>query len=137
MSDPLKAGIVTAIKADAGLGALIGDKIYADKAPQNVTLPYITYQIVTEEGVHHQTGITSLASTDIQFSVWAATASSRFDIKDALRVLFDGKIHQTFGSAFCQRVINTNNNDTIESQEDGSQNFSYGVFMDFEFWHNR
>jgi hypothetical protein len=45
---PLQAAIVSAVKADAGLGALIGDRIY-DRVPMNsagqvtATFPYVSF----------------------------------------------------------------------------------------------
>lgn len=137
MTDTLKAGIFTAMNADSTLTALLVDRIFPDRANQTDSLPYITYNIRTELGVHHQTGVDGLALTEVQFSIWAASSESRQSVKDAVRDLFDGKIRQTFGSSFCPSVRNTSNTDTTDDPEDGSQNFAFGVFMDFEFWHQR
>jgi hypothetical protein len=137
MADTLKAGIYSALSGSAAIGALVGDEIYPDRAPQDTTLPFITYFVVSEEGVHHQAGVGDKARTTIQFTVWASSATSRSAIKQALRDEFDGQIRQTFGSSFCMSVRNTNNNDVTEDPIDGSQNFSYGSHMDFEFWHIR
>ena len=137
MTDTLKAGIFTSMAAESTITDLVGQRIYPDRAPQGDTLPYITFDSPTEAGVHHQTGVTRLAETDIQFKIWAATSESRSAVKQAVRAFFDGKTRQTFGSSFCQSVRNTNNQDSIEEPEDGSQNYIFGVFMDFKFWHTR
>ena len=137
MTDTLKAGIFTAMSAEATITALVGTRIYPDRAPQGDTLPYITFDSPTEGGVPFQEGVADLAETEIQFNIWAATSESRSAVKQAVRAFFDGKIRQTFGSSFCPSVRNTNNTDTIEEPEDGSQNYIFGVFMDFKFWHTR
>ncbi len=137
MADTLKAGIYTTLSGSAAIGALVGDEIYPDRAPQDASLPYITYFVVSEEGVHYQQGVGDKARTNIQFTVWATSSESRSSIKQALRDEFDGQIRQSFGSSFCMSVRNTNNTDTTEDPDDGSQNFSYGSHMDFEFWHVR
>jgi hypothetical protein len=137
MSDTLKAGIYTAMAAEVTITNLVSTNIYPDSAPEDIAMPYITYQVTSELGEPYQLGVSAIADTDIQFNVWAATSESRSAIKAAIRIFFDGSIRQTFGSSFCQSVRNTNNIDTVENPDDGSQNFSYGCFMDFKFWHSR
>lgn len=55
MSDPvellLQGAIVTRLKADSGVGALVGDKIY-DRPPSSPAFPYVTIrvpQVIDEE----------------------------------------------------------------------------------------
>ncbi len=137
MSGELKEGIFTVVTADAGLTALIVDRIYPDIADQKKQMPYITYQMESQEGVPHMTGVSGLARTEIQFTIWAATAESRSAVVKALRLLFDGKVRQTLGTVFVQISRNTGNIDTKENPDDGSQNVVFGTFSDYSFWHNR
>jgi hypothetical protein len=137
MSDGLKEGIFTVLSAEGTITTLVGDRIYPDRADQENPLPYITYQLDSEQGLPHMTGVADKARTLIQFNVWAASSESRSAVQDALRVFLDGKIRVTFGSVFIQSIRNTNNVDTTKDPIDGSQNFKFGVFMDFDFWHSR
>ena len=137
MADTLEAGIYTTLAADAALGAIVGDNIFPEKASEEVSLPYIVFTTSTEEGVHNQVGGGSLALTQIQFTVWAESSVVRLSVKEALRTIFDGKIRQTFGSSFCASVRNSNNTNVTEAPDDGSQNYQFGVHMDFNFWHER
>lgn len=137
MSGLLKEGIFTVLSAHAPLTSLISDRLYPDAASEDEPLPYITFKAPIETGSHHQTGVNGLALTEIQFTIWAESGEKRSDIQKVLREFFDGKIRQTFGTVFCQSVRNTNNTDMKDDPEDGSQNFAFGVFMDFNFWHNR
>ncbi len=137
MSDTLKAGIYTALTGEASITGLVGLRIYPDQASETAALPYIVYQAPSDLGVHHLLGVTTLASTEIQFNVWAATSSSRTAVKNALREFLDGSIGVTFGSTFIKHIENTNNVDTKEDPVNGSQNGNFGSFMDFDFWHRR
>lgn len=137
MSGLLKEGIFTVLSAHAPLTALIGTRLYPGKASQDEPLPYITYTSPTESGIPHQTGVGNKALTEIQFTIWAKNSPERGDIQKVLREFFDGNIRQTYGTVFCQSVRNTNNTDTEDDPDDGSQDFAFGVHMDFNFWHNR
>lgn len=137
MSGDLKEGIYATVIADAGLSALIVDRLYPDIIDQKRTMPYITYQMESQEGVPHMAGVSGLARTEIQFTIWAATPESRSAVLKALRLLFDGKVRQTLGVVFVQISRNTGNIDTKENPDDGSQNAVYGTFSDYSFWHNR
>lgn len=137
MSGELKEGVFSTMSAHVPLTTLVGDRIYPDAASEEEPLPYITYQAPIETGSHHQEGVNPLALTEIQFTIWAKNGVERSAVQKVLRELFDGKIRQTFGTVFCQSVRNTNNTDTKDDPDDGSQNFAFGVFMDFNFWHNR
>ena len=137
MSDSLKADIRTAILADGTLAALIGTKVYQEYASEAVALPYIIMTSPTEEGVHHQGGVSVPALTELQLTIWANTPESRLAVRTALREFLDGTVRTTFTSTFCHSITNTNNIDTKEKPDEGSQNFSFGVIMDFDIWHNR
>lgn len=137
MTAALKAGIFTELSGDAGLIALVSERIYPDVADQKDKLPYIVFEVDSEEGVHNMLGNAPLARTNIQFTVWAATSKSRSDVNDALRVLLDGKIGVALGAAQVRVIRNTNAVDTREVPDDGSQNWNYGTFNDYDFWYLR
>lgn len=138
MTAALSNGIFATLAADVPLAALVGDRIFRDTADQKTTLPYIVFEVDSEEGVHNMTGTASLARTLVQFTVWAATTLSRADVNDALRTLLDGTVNATsFGAATVRVIRNTNAIDTREAPDDGSQNYNYGTFNDYDFWYLR
>lgn len=137
MTDTLKAGLFAVLSVEATLTALISDRLYIDVAPEKAPLPYVVFESPTELGVHHQTGVTEHAQTEIQFTVWAESGVKRTAVQNALREFLDGKQRVTFGTEFITIIINTNNRDTKEKPADGSQNWTFGVFMDFDIWHRR
>lgn len=137
MTAALKAGIFTELSTDPTLSGLVGTRIYPDEADQKDLLPYIVYEVDSEEGTPHMLGVASLAQTNIQFTVWAATSISRSAINDALRVLLDGKIGVTFGTVEIRAIRNTNAIDTKGNPDDGTQNNNFGTFNDYDFWYLR
>lgn len=68
--DELFTAIITKFNADATLTAY---GLYADHAPQDATLPYFTYLLVTNEPV--ETFTDTSENPLIQFSVWDDSVS--------------------------------------------------------------
>ena len=135
MTAALKAGIFTKLSADATLAALVSDRIYPDVADQTKKMPYIVYEVDSEDGVKHMTGGGPLELTSVQFSVWAASPTERTAVNDALRSLLDNKIGLALGSANTRVIRKTNGVDTKEKPDDGSQNWSFGTFNDYDIWY--
>lgn len=136
----LKTELHTKLLADVALGALIGTRLYPDRADQSTTMPYITYQDVSQETTHHLGGVSpsGFSTVTVQFSIWAATGLSRSNVEAALRIALDGKHKQYFGAMWINSIKYTNGTDTMEDANDGSQdNNVYGKFMDFEIIHER
>ncbi len=140
MANVLKQALFEEITTDATLLALISTRCFPDYADQTTTMPYITYQEFGNDGVHQFQGVDSLDKATYQFSIWAVSSTSRTDVENALRILLDGQ-RRAFGTGgnrtFVNRSENTNNLDTIEEPDDGSQDVVFGKFMDFDFWHLR
>lgn len=139
MSEKLKAGIFSRLSGEATITALVNDRIFPGVADQKTPKPYITYQMDSDQGTHHLSGVSGnkLALTLVQFNIWGNTPDEVSAIETALRDFLEGTIRVNFGSAFVARAWNTNSVDTTEDPKDGSQNEDFGIFSDFNFWHNR
>lgn len=140
MTNTLKEALFEEMTGDATLSALISTRAFPDFADQRTVRPYIVYQEFANQGVHAFDGVKSLSRATYQFTIWSDTSLNRTDVANALRILLDGQ-RRDFGSGsaetFVNRSENTNNQDTIENPDDGSQDVRFGKFMDFEFWHIR
>ncbi len=140
MTNTLKQALFEEITTDVTLSALVSTRVFPDYADQRTIKPYMTYEEILNEGVAHFNGVDSLDKATYEFTIWAASAASRQDVENALRVLLNLQ-RRNFGTGaneiFVNRSENTNNQDTIEQPDDGSQNVVFGKFMDFEFWHER
>ncbi len=141
MTNTFKEALFEEMTGDTTLSALVSTNVFPDEADQRTTRPYIVYQEFGNQGVHTvNNGVQSLSRATYQMTIWADSSSSRTDVENALRILFDGQ-RRAFGSGsnetFVNRSENTNNQDTKKTPDDGSQNVLFGKFMDFEFWHIR
>lgn len=92
--------IVTVLRANAGVSALVGSRIYAMPAPQGTSSPFITYQIIAaaRSGMsYHATAVHDVVS--LQVDCWsddtASTSSNSRaeqvnDLARAVRAALDG-----------------------------------------------
>ena len=67
----IEEALVTYLKAQTGLAALIGAKIYPDEAPQGTTFPYVTYIDISDIPNHTHDGQDDLENPIKQFTVHA------------------------------------------------------------------
>lgn len=73
------------------LKTLVGNRVYPDVAPENVTLPYITYQQIGGEALNFfDQSIPSKSNRRFQVNVWAGTRAQVVtlakQVEDAMRV---------------------------------------------------
>jgi len=80
----IKSDLVAHLKADSEVSALVGTRIYPLKAPQNVTNPYMTYQVVNDNSNQCIGGETYQNDTRFQIDVWDTTYSKVDAIKKAV-----------------------------------------------------
>ena len=72
------------------LGSGTAMRIYPDLAPSTATYPYATYFVVSTPRSRHYGGPAGIAFVRLQVDVWAASATSRRTVTDALRAALDG-----------------------------------------------
>jgi len=135
MTGALKDGIFSKLSADPTLSGLVGDRIYPDVAGQTKKLPYLVYEVDSEDGVGHMTGGGVLELTSIQITVWAKSSPERDAVNDALRALLNDKIGLALGSANTRSIRKTNAVDQQKKPDEGSQNWNFGTFNDYDIWY--
>lgn len=81
----VQAAVVAALKADAGVGAVVGDRIY-DRAPGSATFPFVSLgptlggtEVETQGGEGWETVVT--------LDVWSRYAPGRKEAADALAAI--------------------------------------------------
>jgi Zn-dependent M28 family amino/carboxypeptidase len=74
---------------DAGVGALIGNKIYSAPAPQEVRPSFATYSVVSNEPYDTKSGASDLDRFRVQIDSWAKNASDAASISAAIRTALD------------------------------------------------
>lgn len=81
----IEADLYTRLTGHAGLSALVATRVYPLVAPQDGTLPYVTYQRISGT-VHHQFARTAVATqARYQFDVWAGSFLSAQTVMAQLR----------------------------------------------------
>ena len=67
----IEAGVVAFFKADAGIGAVLGDRIYPGVLPQGWTTPSCRYQKISSVKTRSLGGPSGSASSRLQLDVFA------------------------------------------------------------------
>lgn len=81
----LEGALVTLITSDAGMSALISNRLYPDRLPIDPTLPAIAYQQVTLAETSAHGGDVGYEQIGMQFRIYANTRTAALAIRDALR----------------------------------------------------
>lgn len=87
----LETGIFAQLQADAGVGALAGDRIYPILMPQESTLPAITYQRISTRDSYAHDGVQCLSKVRMQFDCYAETLLAAEAVAAAVRASLDGQ----------------------------------------------
>ncbi len=127
MSGCVEADLVRYLEANAGVSALVGDRIYPLMIPERATLPAIRYQGISMGSEVAHTGPSGLARHRIQLTVHAATYAIAQAVATALRRALDGK-KGMFGAGSSCLVAN----DVPAYEEESGQ---YLRHVDVEPWY--
>lgn len=122
------------LSANAGIVALINDRIYPEIADAGAPLPYIVYTQINKNSVHSSEGSAGLAFRRIQFSIWATTTSERQSIAEALRDAFDG-LRATLSGVDVRSVLLQNEFSVTDNAEDGSEAPIFGTHQEYVVCH--
>jgi len=86
----IETELVAKLKSDSGFSALVETRIYPLVAPQTVTTPYITYQVISDISNQCLEGGVYQNSTRIQIDCWSTKYSEVKAIKDAVLSAISG-----------------------------------------------
>lgn len=90
ISKVFKTQLIAYLLADTALAALISTRLYATRAAQGATVPYVVWQDVSGEGNYAHDGPTGLMTFRIQFSIFALTITAVEDVSAAIVNRIDG-----------------------------------------------
>lgn len=131
--------IIHRLKADAAVGAVIGDRIYADPAPQGTTAPFVTMQTISNPGEDDLGGPVALGSTLIQFDCIGMTPDSAKAAANAINTnllsIDSDSIGDTGVQVAVSRAYRNDRRDDTAGPSDGSDRVVHRTSLDFEFWH--
>ena len=90
ISKTFKTELLAYILADATVAGLIGTRLFALRAEQNATTPFVVWQDISGEGIYAHDGPTGLRTFRIQFSIYAPTVTQTEDVAAAIVNRIDG-----------------------------------------------
>ena len=110
------------LQEDAGLSALVGNKVFALVIPQGTKLPCITFQRIGGMPANTLSGHSGLEEIDLQIDVWARDYDEAKAIAKAVRAAMPPS-----GPRFSAHLI-----EDQDLYEDGTNYFR--VNMEFKVW---
>ena len=114
--------LLRTLREDAGLSALVGNKVFALVIPQGTKLPCITFQRIGGMPANTLSGHSGLEEIDLQIDVWARDYDEAKAIAKAVRAAMSPS-----GPQFCAHLI-----EDQDLYEDGTNYFR--VSMEFKVW---
>lgn len=139
----LHGPIYAHLAANAGVSALVGSRIYRDRATETDVLPYITYTRISEARHPHSTGTSGLVNAVYQINSWATERNDANEIAEAVRNALDTLTGTLGAGAVTETTIRSCDLDASRDldvpptagDQQGSDDGVAGVAQDYEFWY--
>ena len=112
----VKRALYQCLSGYAGLTALVGSRIYPNRAPQNCTMPAVVYQQVTDRRTYTKDGYAGLAWPLFQISCYAET----YEQAEAVRAQVEAALHACLGKFDGLTVEAVRLEGSTDQFEDGS-----------------
>lgn len=122
--------VYSKLKNDSGVSALVGTRVYPQKASQGVVLPCLVYSRTgTSERLVYHNGTSKTAVSRFQIDCWAKTPVAALGLSEAVVACMHGWSGQVSGETiFLGQVVNTQDAFDLETGE-------YVVPVDVEILH--
>jgi len=129
----MEKALVTLLLSNAGVTALVGDRVSPSTRPQGSALPAITYQLITGAPLYADDGDAGLREDRIQLDCWAATYTGAKDTARAVADVLSAFVGTSEGVELQYVLLNTEQ----DLRETGSKKSKYPfrTRMDFIVWH--
>lgn len=86
----IETAIFKSLTEESSISDIMGTRLYSLVAPQDATLPYMTYQQISGDRDHVLSGPTGFTKNRFQFNCWATTYGGAKRLFEALRIFWDG-----------------------------------------------
>ena len=128
----LRDGLVAHLKANAGVAALVVDRVYHEGMPQNVVYPAVAYAKTSVERFQTLAGPSSLVKARVGVDVWAKTSASAIAVAEAVKLALDG-VTGSLGGTSIQSC--TYDSEADLSEFDGDRTDRH-LSLEFVIWLN-
>jgi len=127
----MESALRTYILAGGAVDALVSDRMYPGKMPQEPTLPLLVYQRVSGPREHDMDGAAGIANPRIQIDAWATTYAGVKTLATAVRKRLDGYSGDV-GSPAVNVIVAMllNDRDLYDAETE-----LWRISMDFEIMH--
>lgn len=118
----IKQAIHVYLTGESLITDIVGGLIYYRTAPQNTPKgkPYLTFQVIDSNSIHHQGGSSGTADTRVQIDSYSVDADEVESLASAVRIALDG-FRGTKNETFFNNVTLDNQIDDIEGPSAGRQ----------------
>lgn len=86
----IEEGIYALLTTNVAVAAIVGTRVYPKALPQDVTLPAITYDLITPQDMTSHSGMDGTAFPHYQITGWAETPDAVRDLMKAVRICMNG-----------------------------------------------
>jgi hypothetical protein len=126
----IEQALLTELLTVTALTALIDDKLYYVKAPQDVEEPYVVFFKVSSPREHSLTGASGLATARFQFSIFSTTYQEAKQIAGYIQTALQGQ-NKTIGGAGGVYA-----NILYDNEQDLTEDEVYHIAQEFLILHN-
>ncbi|MFN9110104.1 MAG: DUF3168 domain-containing protein [Bacteroidota bacterium] len=91
--------VVSLLLDDAGVAALVGNRIFPVLAPQNAVMPNIVVTQISDNDPPHLGGASRLPDSRLSIVSRGSTATEMMNVADAVKAALRDVIHQSVGGS--------------------------------------
>lgn len=127
----MEAALRARLIANAGVSALVGNRIDWGARPQGSILPAIVLTLVSDERTQHMAGFDSYRATRVQIDCYATTYATAVAMREAVLAAAI-PAGSASGVTFRRAFVNTSAGRT----ENNETAILHRQMLDLTFWHN-
>ena len=126
--------IYSRLSGNSAVRAIVDDRIYPDRTPQDTALPKIVFTTISQGRAPNTSGASGVTNPRIQIDCWADSNAGAFALADAVRLALDG-YRGTVASVVIRSCFLDSERKAIVEPRDGGEQRIYGRSLDFNIWH--
>lgn len=132
----IEEAIYARLKADAALGALVGERIFPGQAPTDAQRPYVIYEEAAQERVRTLTGYAGLNRWAMHLDFYAGTRAQAKAVRAKVSELLDGFRGDLgpSGEITVQGVFHDDQDSGTEQPIHGDETGEHRLSLDLSVW---
>lgn len=125
--------LVSKLKADAGVSALVGTRVYADFAPEDVQKPCIFMYITSEDPEDSIVGMVDFSAARVRIECAGATRESADNVSQAVTVALNNLLSTSYSGTDIQGISQaTGKIHLVDIPNDGTDRWQFRTSQSFE-----